>query len=95
MGSAERLNCVTIEMCYEYEKETRMVRQPFNRLGLILLTISLFLVVPMTLAAQETAAETPTGPSGLMVLAFVLGVAGILFVGVRWLVLDSFQADDE
>ena len=72
-----------------------MVHQPFKRLGLILLVVSLFLVVPVTLAAQETAAEAPTGPSGLMVLAFVLGVAGILFVGMRWLILDSFQADDE
>ena len=60
-----------------------------------LMLASMLLIVPGTLAAQETTAEAVTGPSGLMVLIFLLGVGGVVLVGGRWLIRDSFQPDDE
>jgi len=66
-----------------------------RRMLSILLVISLLAAVPLALAAQETPVETEQGPSGLMVLAFLLGVGGIIIVGGMMLARDSFQPEDE
>ena len=69
--------------------------QTFKQVSLTILIASMLLVAPMTLAAQETPAETAQGPSGLMVLAFLLGAGGIILVGGMMLARDNFQGDDE
>lgn len=70
------------------------MRQLFKRLTFALLATSLLLTVPVALA-QEAAAEAPTNTGGLMVLAFLLGVGGILVIGILMWARDSFRQDDE
>lgn len=70
------------------------MRQLFKRLTWVLLANSLLLAVPVALA-QDAPTAAPTGPTSLMVLAFLLGVLGIFAVGIMMWARDSFQQDDD
>lgn len=65
-----------------------------KHLSLTLLAISLFIVVPLTLAQEETA-EAPAAVPGISTLVFLLGIGAIIVVGGAMLARDSFKSDSE
>lgn len=75
------------------------MRTALKRLWLVTLMSGLLLAAPLALTAQETPTEeadiSTTDPAGMNTLVFLLGVGGIIFVGGRWLIHDSFQANNE